>query len=70
MYKRFKHINIIYYYVRNLYKSNCIRVAFVVNVNIIVNKLIKLLFKNKFKIFINQFKLKDSNNSKSCSYYK
>ncbi len=52
IYKRSKYIDVTYYNVRNLCKSNCIRVAFVSNVEIIANELTKSLFKNKFKIFV------------------
>ncbi len=52
IYKRSKYIDIIYYYIRNLCKSNCIRVVFVSNAKIIVDELTKLLSKNKFKIFV------------------
>ena len=49
---KLKYINIILYYIRDLCRSNCIYISFVRSINIIANKLIKLLFKNKFKIFI------------------
>jgi len=65
IYKRTKHINIAYYYIRDLCRSNCIRVDFVSSNKIIINKLTKLLFKEKFKIFVKQLELQNSKNSKS-----
>ncbi len=49
---RLKYIDIILYYIKDLYKNNCICINFVQNANIIIDKLTKLLLKNKFKIFI------------------
>jgi len=57
IYDRLKHIDVIYYYVRDFYKSNRIRISFVRSANIIVDELTKLLFRNKFKIFIKQLEL-------------
>ena len=52
IYKKSKHIDTVYYYIRSLCKSNRICVVFVSSVEIIVNELTKLLSKNKFKIFV------------------
>ncbi len=57
IYDRLKHIDVIHYYIRNFYKSNRIRTSFVQSANIIIDKLTKLLSKNKFKIFIKQLEL-------------
>jgi len=57
IYDKSKHIDVTYYYVRNLYRSNRIRISFVQNANIIVDELTKLLSRNKFKIFIKQLEL-------------
>ncbi len=65
IYKRLKYIYVIYYYIRNLCKSNCIRVVFVSNVEIIANELTKLLSKNKFKIFVKQLEMQNLSNNKS-----
>ena len=67
IYKRSKHIDVAYYYIRNLCKSNRIRVVFVSNAKIIIDKLTKLLSKDKFKIFIKQLKMQNLDNNKS--YY-
>ncbi len=53
IYERSKHIDIAYYYVRDLHKSNRIRVNYVPSANIIANELIKSLSKKKFKTFVN-----------------
>jgi len=58
IYNKLKYINVRYYYVKDLCKSNRICINFVRSANIIANELINLLFKNKFKIFIKQFELK------------
>jgi len=52
IYNRLKHIDVIHYYVRDFCKSNRIRTSFVRSADIIANELTKLLFRNKFKIFI------------------
>ncbi len=65
IYKKSKHIDVTYYYIRDLCKSNRIRVAFVSNVKIIANKLTKLLFKNKFKIFVKQLEMQNLSNNRS-----
>jgi len=57
IYNKSKYIDIIHYYVKDLYKSNCICIHFVRSVDIIVDELTKLLSKNKFKIFIKQLEL-------------
>ncbi len=62
IYKKSKYINIIYYYVRDLCKINCICVVFVSNVKIIINELTKLLSKNKFKNFVKQLEIQDLKN--------
>ncbi len=49
---RLKHIDITFYYVKDFYKNNCIRISFVRSANIIIDKLTKLLLKDRFKIFI------------------
>jgi len=57
IYNRSKYIDVTHYYVRDLYKSNRIRISFIQSANIIVDELTKLLSKNKFKIFIKQLEL-------------
>jgi len=52
IYDKLKYIDVTYYYVRDLYKSNRIRTNFVRSANIIANELTKLLSRDKFKIFI------------------
>ena len=65
IYKRSKCIDVTYYYIRDLCKSNRIRIAFVSNVEIIANELTKLLSKNKFKIFVKQLEMQNLSNSKN-----
>jgi len=65
IYERSKYINIVYYYIRDLYKSDCICVVFVLSAKIVANRLTKLLSKNKFKIFVNQLKMQNLRNNKS-----
>jgi len=57
IHNRLKYINVTYYYVRDLCKSNRICINFVRSANIIADELTKLLSKNKFKIFIKQLEL-------------
>ncbi len=49
---RWKQIDITFYYVKDFYKNNYIRISFVRSANIIIDKLTKLLLKDRFKIFI------------------
>jgi len=59
IYNKSKHIDVTYYYVRDLYRSNCIRINFIRSANIIVDELTKLLSRDKFKISIKQLRLKN-----------
>jgi len=65
IYDKSKHIDVVYYYVKDLYKSNRICISFVRSANIIANELTKLLSRNKFKIFIKQLELINQKISKS-----
>jgi len=69
IYDKLKYIDVTYYYVRDLCKSNCIRISFVRSANIIANELTKLLSKNKFKIFIKQLELIDQKINKIANKY-
>ena len=60
IYKRSKHIDVAYYYVKDLYNKNLIKLNYILNVNIIINDLTKLLLKNKFKKFVTQLKFRKS----------
>ena len=55
MHKRFKHIDVIYHHVQNLIKKNFIRLNYTFSVEIMIDKLTKLLIKNRFKCFVSQF---------------
>jgi len=57
IYDKLKHIDVTHYYVKDLCKSNRIRINFVRSANIIVDELTKSLSKDKFKIFIKQLEL-------------
>lgn len=65
IYERFKYIDVTYYYVKDLCKSNRIRVNYVQKANIKANKLTKLLLQDKFKIFVKQLEFISSKISKS-----
>ncbi len=52
IHERLKHIDVTYYHVRDLHKSNCTRVNYVLNANMIANELTKFLSKKKFKTFV------------------
>jgi len=65
IYNRLKHIDVVYYYIRDLCRSNRICISFVRSANIIVDELTKLLSRDKFKIFIKQLKLIDQKINKS-----
>ena len=57
IHKRFKYINIAYHHVRDLIKENLIQLNYVSNAEMMTDKLIKPLTRNKFKGFVNQLKL-------------
>ena len=50
-YLQVKHINVVYYYVKNKIIDNVIKLMYIFIVDIIINKLIKLLKTVKFKSF-------------------
>ena len=52
-----KYIDVVYYYIRNLYNKNLIKLNYVLSANMIVDDLAKSLSKNKFKIFVRQMRL-------------
>ncbi|KEQ90521.1 hypothetical protein AUEXF2481DRAFT_71331, partial [Aureobasidium subglaciale EXF-2481] len=52
-YKRLKHIDIIYYYIRDLHRRNRINVEFIGIRDIVIDGFIKLLPKPDFIRFIN-----------------
>ncbi len=60
IHERLKHINIAYHHIRNLHKKNQISVNFIFSQDMIADKLIKSLFQQNFKRFIEQLRLKSS----------
>ena len=60
IHERSKHIDVIYYNIKNLHQKNLIQLNYVSNANMIIDDLIKSLSKNKFKKFVKQLKLKKS----------
>ncbi len=57
VFEQLKYINVFYYNICNLHKHNQIQIDFIFSQKIIVNELIKLLFKQIFKQFIKFIKL-------------
>ena len=49
IHERSKHIDVIYYNIKNLHQKNLIQLNYVSNANMIIDNLIKSLSKNKFK---------------------
>ena len=60
IHERSKHIDVVYYHVRDLYVKNQIRVDFVLSHEMVANGLTKPLPKKAFKRFMSQLKLKVS----------
>ena len=60
IHERLKHIDVVYHHVKNLYNKNLIKLNYVSSANMIVDDLIKLLSKNKFKRFVTQLKFRKS----------
>ena len=65
IHERLKHIDVAYHHVKNLYNKNLIKLNYVLNANMIVDNLTKLLLKNKFKKFVTQLKFRKSKINKS-----
>ena len=65
IHERLKHIDVVYYHVQNLHRSNRIRANYVSNAKMIANGLTKSLSKDKFKVFIQQIDLRDLKDSGS-----
>jgi hypothetical protein len=68
IHERSKHIDVAYYHVRDLHKSNRIRVNYVPNANMIANELTKPLSKEKFKVFVDQLGLQNMEDNGSYRY--
>ncbi len=60
MYKRLKHIDVIYHHVHNLHLKNQIEMFFMLSADMIADKLIKFLLRQMFKYFVNQLRLNNS----------
>ena len=58
--ERSKHIDIAYYYVRDLYNKNLIQLDYIPTEDMVTNGLIKPLLGDKFKSFVKQLGLKVS----------
>ena len=56
IHERLKYIDVIYYYIKDLYEKNLIKLNYMSSANIIVDDLTKSLSKNKFKKFMTQLK--------------
>ena len=56
IHERFKHIDVAYHHVRDLVKKNLIQLNYVSNAEMMTDKLIKPLTRDKFKGFVNQLK--------------
>ncbi len=52
IYERSKHIDVTYHHIRNLHKKNQISANFISSQDMIADELIKLLFQQNFKRFI------------------
>ena len=57
IHKRLKHIDVAYYYVKNLIKKNFIQLNYIFNFEIITNDITKFLSKKKFNTFVKQLKM-------------
>ena len=60
IHEKSKHIDVIYHHIKISYQRNLIQLNYVSNANMIVDDLIKLLSKDKFKDFVKQLKLNRS----------
>ena len=56
--ERFKHIDVTYHHVKNLYNKNLIRLNYILTKNMIVDDFTKSLLRDKFKGFVKQLRLK------------
>jgi len=65
IHERSKHIDVAYHHVRDLHKSNRIRVDYVPSADMIADGLTKPLTKEKFKAFVDQLGLQDMEDSGS-----
>ncbi len=63
-----KHIDIAYHHIRDLHKKNQISVNFVSSQDMIADELIKSLFQQNFKRFIEQLRLKSSESWETCKH--
>ena len=62
VHERSKHIDVVYHYVRDLYKRNLIRVDFVSSQNMMIDELTKSLSRKMFKRFVEQLNLENNKN--------
>ncbi len=69
IHKRLKHIDIIYHHIWDLHKKNQISVNFIFSQDMIADELIKSLFQQNFKRFIEQLKLKSSKSWETCKHW-
>ena len=60
VYKRSKHIDVVYHHIWDLHQRNQIKIDFMFSQNMIVNDLTKSLSRQNFKNFMNQLKLVSS----------
>lgn len=65
IHERSKHIDVAYYYIRNLYDKNLIQLNYASSADIIADELIKSLLENKFKSFVRQLELHELKISRS-----
>ena len=65
IYKKSKHIDVVYHHVRNLYNKNLIKLNYVLSADMIADNLIKSLSKNKFKKSVTQLRFQESKINKS-----
>ena len=56
--ERFKHIDVTYHHVKNLYNKNLIQLNYILTKNMMIDDLTKSLSRNKFKSFVKQLRLK------------
>ena len=65
IYERFKHIDVVYHYIRNLTKKNQIQLDYIFNSEMITDDLTKSLSREKFKTFVIQLEMQKSKSSEN-----
>ena len=60
IHERLKHIDVIYYHIKNLHKRNLIQLDYVSSNDMMIDDLTNSLLKNKFKTFIKHLRLRES----------